>query len=249
MNPIILVYTEGLFRPLLNLLVGTTNIIPAHSVGWAIIVVTFIVRLILLPSSLHQVKRASQQQTKMAAVQGRLKHIKEQHKDDKAKQAEETMRLYRESGINPAAGCLPLLVQLPILIALYRVFLAGLTPEIQSMLYSFVPFPGDIHNLFFGINLTQPSLVLGILAGVAQFAQMKFLAPTPPQMTADDDAAAVTNSMQKNMAYIFPAMTVFISLRLPAALALYWFVTTVFGAAQQYLLRRWYHVSGNVPMV
>lgn len=249
MNPITLLYTEVLSRPLLNLLVGITNVLPGNGIGWAIIIVTIIVRLILLPSFVHQMKRARHQQEKMASVQHKIKHIQKTHKDDKAKQAEETMKVYREHGINPAAGCLPLLIQLPVLIALYRVFLSGLNTDSYNLLYSFVAHPENIQTLFFGIDLTTPSLRLGILAGIAQFIQMKFLAPTPQTPPGgDSDAAAVTNAMQKNMAYIFPAMTVFISLRLPAALALYWFITTAFGVLQQLVLKRRYNVSANVPM-
>src|SRR3989344_4898014 len=128
MNIFSFIYTEILFRPILNLLVGITNVLPGHSVGWAIVIVTIIVRIVLLPSFLHQARSMRKNQDKMKEIQHRIDEVKKKHKDDKTKQAEETMKIYRAAGINPASGCLPLLVQLPILIALYRVFFSGLTP-------------------------------------------------------------------------------------------------------------------------
>lgn len=242
-------YNEILFRPLFNLLVGIANILPTHSVGWAIIVVTLIVRLVLLPSSLHQAKSAQKNQDKMAKLQKELKRIQEQYKDDSTKQAEETMRLYREAGINPASGCLPLLIQLPILIALYRVFYIGLGPETYHYLYSFMSAPQAIQTAFFGIPLTQPSFVLGIIAGLGQFVLMRFFTPTPTTSTssATDESAQMMAMMQKNMTYFFPVMTTFAALQVPAALALYWVASTVFGIAQQYIVKRVLHLSTNPP--
>jgi YidC/Oxa1 family membrane protein insertase len=248
MNIFYLAYTEILFRPLLNLLVGITNILPGHSVGWSIIFVTIIVRLILLPSFLHQARATQRNQQKMKDVQHRIDEAKKTHKNDKAKQAEETMKIYREAGINPASGCLPLIVQLPVLLALYRVFFSGLTPDTYHFLYSFVAHPVSLSFAFLGINLSTPSIVFGIVAGVFQFIQMKYLSPTPQnQPGANEEAAAMMASMQKNMIYIFPAMTVFISLRLPAALALYWSVSTLFGILQQIIVKRRMHLKENLP--
>lgn len=246
MNIFSLLYTEVLFRPLFNLLVAATQIIPGHSVGIAIILVTLVVRLILLPSSLHQAKNMQKNQGKMEKVKAELERIKKLHKDDKTKQAEATMRLYREAGINPASGCLPLLIQLPILLALYRVFLTGIGPESYHFLYSFVSAPATLQMTFLSVNLGIPSLVFGLLAGIGQFLQMKFLSPTPPaQPGADETTTQMMASMQKNMMYVFPVMTVFIGLRLPAALSLYWAVSTFFGMAQQYLLKRSLKLTGN----
>ena len=250
MNPISFLYTEVLFRPLLNLLIGITNVLPGHQIGWAIVVVTLIVRFILLPLSIQQARKSSANQAKMSDLQKDLKKIQKDPNEYKNRQAEETMKLYRERGVNPASGCLPLLIQLPILIALYRVFLTGLTPETFPALYSFVAEPTTIASVFFGIPLSEPSLRLGVLAGIGQFIQMKYLSPAPPAApSANEDAAAMTAAMQKNMAYIFPVMTVFIALQLPAALALYWLISTIFGIGQQLFLRRYLKISSNVPVM
>jgi len=240
-------YNELLFRPLFNLLVGITNILPSHSVGWAIIGVTIIVRLVLLPSALHQAKALQKNQDKMGKLQKELKLIKEQYKDDKAKQAEETMLLYRKAGINPASGCLPLLIQLPILIALYRVFYIGLGSETFQYLYPFTTAPEVLQTVFFGIQLTEPSLLLGIIAGIGQFVLMRFFTPTQNTSAATDESAQMMAMMQKNMTYFFPAMTVFIALQVPAALSLYWVASTVFAILQQYIVKRTLHLSSNPP--
>jgi YidC/Oxa1 family membrane protein insertase len=250
MNFITQIYHSFLFQPLYNLLVGITEILPGHYIGISIILVTLLVRLILLPSSLHQAKQASLNQEKMSGLKDKLKKIKDQHKDDKAKQAEATMALYKEAGINPASGCLPLLIQLPILIALYRVFLIGIGPDTYQYLYSFVPQPSIVQTMFLGIPLDQPSLVLGVIAGVSQFLLMKFFTASPASTPgANEETAQMMASMQKNMAYFFPVMTVFIALQLPSALALYWVASTLFAILQQYLLKRTLHLSSNPPTI
>src|SRR3989338_4037013 len=241
MNIFSFLYNEALFRPLLNLLIGITNVLPGHSVGWAIIFVTIIVRLILLPSFLHQAKAMQKNQEKMKKIQSQLDDAKKKHK-------EETMRIYREAGVNPASGCLPLIVQLPVLLALYRVFFTGLTPDTYHFLYSFVAHPVALSFTFLGINLSTPSLLLGVIAGIFQFIQMKYLSPAPQaQPGGNEETAAMMASMQKNMMYIFPAMTVFISFRLPAALALYWSVSTLFGIVQQLVVKKTLKLKENPP--
>lgn len=248
MNPVSFIYNEGIFRPLFNLLVAITDWLPGHSVGWAIIIVTLLVRLILLPAFLHQAKQMNRNQSKMSSLQKEIKKIQEQHKDDKAKRAEATMQLYKQSGINPASGCLPLLIQLPILIGLYRVFFIGLKPETYHYLYSFVPAPSALQSWFLGVDLSRPSLLLGIIAGVSQYVFMRyFSSPAPASPTGSDEGAKVAQAMQKNMTYVFPVMTIIIALQLPAALPLYWIATTVFGIIQQYIVKRALHLSVNPP--
>lgn len=249
MNPITFVYTEILFRPLFNLLVGITNVLPVQSVGLSILIVTVLVRLILLPPSFHQAKNMQHNQEKMKAVRKDIKKINEKYKDDRAKKSEATMKLYKEAGINPASGCLPLLIQLPILIALYRVFLVGLNEESFSSLYSFVSIPAQLQIIFFGINVTEPSTLLAVVAGILQFVLMRLVtAATPAATGGDDQTAKMMASMQKNMMYIFPVMTVFISIQLPAALALYWVASTIFAIVQQYIFKRYLGVSSATPV-
>lgn len=250
MNPFFLAYNELLFRPLFNLLVGITNLLPTHNVGISILVVTCIVRLILLPPSIHQAKAMQNNQAKMGSLKKELKKINEKHKDNKAKKTEATMALYKKAGINPASGCLPLLIQLPILIALYRVFLTGMGPETNTFLYTFISRPEVVNMSFINIDLTQTSLLLALIAGIFQFILMRMVSPasTPPSPAANDQSAAMMTSMQKNMAYLFPIMTIFISMQLPAALALYWVASTIFGVAQQYFIKKKLNISSPTPI-
>jgi YidC/Oxa1 family membrane protein insertase len=250
MNIFLTLYNEALFRPLFNLLVGITNTLPGHNVGLAIILVTLIIRLVLLPSSWHQIRQLQKNQEKTSHLKEKLAAINKQYKDDPAKKAEATLKLYREAGLNPLGGCLPLLIQFPVLIALYRVFLVGLGPDTWQYLYSFVTRPEIFHLFFLGIDLTSPSLLFGVLAGAAQFAQMRFFAPAKPLSppSSNEDSAKMMESMQKNMTYIFPVMTIFISLSLPAALSLYWLTTTLFALLQSYLIKKITHTTLPIPI-
>jgi len=129
------------------------------------------------------------------------------------------------------------LIQLPILIALYRVFWKGFQPEAMDMLYSFVPHPGTIDPTFLGIiNLGEASLILAVLAGIAQFFQTKMITPkTPKSKEGGSQMAQFSGMMQKQMLYFFPIFTVFILWKLPAAIGLYWIITALFSILQQYL--------------
>jgi len=243
------VYNELLFRPLFNFLVVITNFLPGHNIGVSILIVTIFVRLILLPPSLHQARQMQTNQTKMAELKGQLSKIQKKFSNNQQKKAEETMKLYKEAGINPASGCLPLLIQLPILIALYRVFLVGINPETYQYLYGFVAAPNVAQLNFLGLDLTQTSLLLAIIAGVFQFILMKSVSPAQaPPPSGDDQSAQMMASMQKNMAFIFPVMTVFIAMQLPAALGLYWVATTIFGIVQQYIFKKYLNVASSVAM-
>ncbi len=250
MNPLSFLYNELLFRPLFNLLVGLTNILPTHNVGISIILVTLIVRIALLPFSIHQAKNASKHQTKLSQLRTELDKIKEKYKHDQAKQAEATLALYKQAGINPAAGCLPLLIQLPVLLALYRVFLIGLGSETYSYLYPFINAPQALQLSFLGLALTKPSFPLALIAGVSQFALMRLASPPSPTPPPPGDSTQLMAAMQRNMSYMFPVMTVFIALQLPAALALYWVATTVFAIVQQYVLKYTLKLNsaGTVPI-
>ena len=248
MNPITFVYTEILFRPLYNLLVWIMNVDPSHSVGIAIIVVTIIVRLVLLPPSIRQAKQMQLNQEKMGGLQKQIAKLKKEHKDNKSKQAEETMKLYKEAGVNPASGCLPLLIQLPILLALYRVFLTGINEDSFQFLYSFVQAPDSVQQMFLGLPLTEPSVLLGAIAGAGQYVLMKYFTGTPAaQPGANEETQQMMMTMQKNMMYIFPVMTIFIAFQLPAALSLYWVISTAWAIGQQYFIRRSLNVTTGMP--
>src|SRR6185369_4453660 len=158
-------FTVILIQPLLNLLVLGYNFVPGHDIGVVIILVTVLIRLILAPSFHKSLK----QQHSMAALQPKLNELREKHKDNKEAQAKAMMDLYKEHKVNPLGSCLPLLIQLPLLIALYQVFRIGLqSADLSAYLYHFVHNPGTINpNFLHFLNLAKPSIALGVLAGIA----------------------------------------------------------------------------------
>ncbi len=219
------------YQPLFNLLVFFYNIIPGHDLGLAIIAVTILIRLILYPLYLQTIKS----QKALQDLQPKLDALKEKYKDKKEELAQEMMKLYKAEKVNPLSSCLPLLIQLPFLIAVYKVFQVGLNSTSLTLLYPFINNPGHLNHFSFGlIDLSKPSYVLAVLAGVVQFWQSKMLVTSRPPKglpgSKDEDATAVIN---KQMVYFMPLFTIFIGVSLPGGLTLYWFVTTLLMALQQ----------------
>lgn len=224
-----LLYHEVLYRPLFNGLIFLYNIIPGHDFGIAIIALTIIIRGLFYPLS----QKAIKSQKAIQELQPKIKELQQKYKNDKEAQGRTLMELYKTHKVNPASGCLPLLIQLPILFALYSVFRAGLNPEKLSALYSFVSHPGAVNNMFLGlINLADKNLFLAFFAGAAQFVQSKMMIPKTTAPAGSDFAS----TMNKQMLYFFPVFTVFIAASLPAGLALYWVAMTIFGIVQQYFV-------------
>lgn len=222
-----LIYTDIIYRPLLNLLVFFYNVIPGHDVGVVIIVVTILIRLALAPSFHKSLKS----QKAMNDLQPKLNELREKHKDDKEGQAKAMMALYKEHKINPLSSCLPLLIQLPILIGLYQVFRVALGGHEISGLYAFVRAPAFISAKFLGlVDLSKPSIAFGVIAGLAQFWQSKMMMPRTPGQDA------TTKAMAWQTTYILPIVSMVIAIKLPAGLPLYWIVTTLFAVAQQYYI-------------
>ncbi|HYU65033.1 MAG TPA: YidC/Oxa1 family membrane protein insertase [Candidatus Paceibacterota bacterium] len=227
-------FTQILYRPLFNLLIFLYNVLPGNDFGLAIIALTLLVRTIMLPLSL----KAARSQRELTKLNPKLKEIQEKYKHDRQAQAAAQMQLYQEHKINPLAGCLPLVIQIPIIIALYRAFLAGLKPESLGMLYSFIRSPGIIHNISLGIlDIAHKSPILAVAAGILQFSQSRLSIAQMPQTVNKGDAS---NIMSTQMLYFFPVMIIIITWNLPAGLALYWVSTTLFSIMEQLYIRRRY---------
>lgn len=234
MNILILVFNTVLYQPLLNGLILLYQYIPGHDLGVAVIAITLIMRLLLYPSSIRGVKS----QKALADLQPKIQEIQKEYKDDKNKQTKLLMELYQKEKINPFSGCLPLLLQLPILIALYQVFLRGLQPEsLTQSLYSFVPHPGIISFSFLGlINLSESNIFLAFLAGIFQFYQLKI--STAQKGNIKKEATGFSKMMQQQMLYFFPIFTVFIIWKLGSVIGLYWIVSILFSIGEQYIVRK-----------
>ena len=220
-----------IYFPLFNALVLVYNYVPGHDFGLAIIALTIIIRVILYPLSI----KALQSQKALQRLQPQLAEIQKKYKDDKEKQAKETLDLYRRENINPFSGLLLALIQFPILIALYRVFWNGLKTSELKYLYPFVTNPMHINAMFLGmVNLSNPNWIFALVAGVVQYFQTKMLLPPIDKSQAKPGDMAVM--MQKQMVYMFPIVTIIILLRLPSALGLYWIASGLFSIVQQYFI-------------
>lgn len=217
------------------------NIVPGKDFGIAIILITILLRFALIPFYKKQIES----QQKLQELQPKIKEIQEKYKHDKEKQTKETMEFYKQNKTNPFSGCLPLIVQLIFLIGIYRILInisaSGLTADPKE-LYSFVSDPGKINQFFIGIvDLTKASIVLAVLAAVAQYFQTKMLMSKQPVLSADkkeNDQPDISQIMSKQMLYLGPFLTFFIGIKFPAGLSLYWLVSTLFMLIQQLLMQK-----------
>jgi len=226
-------YFTILYQPILNFFVALYNYLPGHDIGLVILILTLVVRLVLYPLTKSSIKS----QKALQDLQPKMEEIKKQYAKDQQKQAQALMELYKNNKVNPLSSCLPILIQLPILIALYSVMRNGLVlTDLSKDLYSFVFNPGQLNAISLGyFNMAKPNVVLAILAGAAQFWQAKTLSRKMPPKKAGEGAKdeGMAAMMNKQMLYMMPAMTVIIGMSLPAGLTLYWFFSTLFTAIQQ----------------
>lgn len=229
-----------LYQPLFNALILIYAYLPGHDFGLSIIILTILIKFILYPLGVQAIRS----QKAMAQLQPKLKEIQEKFKNDKEQQTRATMELYKTEKINPLSGCLPLLVQLPILLGLYRVFWRGFGASQMHFLYSFVPNPDPINTTFLGLmDLSHASVILAVLTGIAQFIQSKMVTPKQKAAKGSSDMGQM---MQKQMLYLLPVFTVFILWKMPAAIGLYWLTTTLFTIVQQYIILRKKHDSPGI---
>ena len=223
-----------IYQPLFNILILLYNLVPGHDFGVAIVLITVLIRLILWPMSNKSIRA----QKSMQSLQPKINALRTQYKDDKQKLAQATMELYKQEKINPFASCLPLLIQLPILIGFYWVLRAGLNSQNFEILYPFVHNPGTIKTIAWGfLELSKANIILAVLAGAAQFWQTNMLPMQPPAVKCDGSKdEGITAMMNKQMMYMMPIMTVFIGATIPAGLTLYWLVTTLLTVLQQIIV-------------
>ena len=222
-----------LYAPIFNIFVGLYNLIP--DVGVVIVVITVIIKLVLYPLT----KSSIIAQKSLTDLQPKLEELKKKHKDNQQLLAQETMKLYKENKVNPLGSCLPILVQLPILIAIYWVLQAGLTAQNFDSLYSFVHNPGQIKTMSLGfLDLGKRSIILAVLAGAAQFWQAKTMQSKKPpkEAGAGGKDEGMMSMMNKQMLYFMPGLTFIIGLQLPGGLSLYWFLSTLLTALQQKII-------------
>lgn len=210
-------------EPIYNALIFLYNIL--GDMGLAIIALTILVRILLVPVA----NKALRAQRRLQLLQPELQKIQKKHKDDRERLAKEMMAFYKKEGVNPASSCLPTLVQIPILIALFFVFKDAVTGH-ELPLYSFVSDPGNIDTKFLGfLDLAKADrLVLPLIVAVLQYVQAKMMMPKGADLPA----------INKQLLYLFPVITFVVSASLPAALPLYYATFTLFLILQQQIIMR-----------
>ena len=216
------------YYPFVNILTYFTWLVPGHNVAWGIVILTLIVRFALLVPS----RKAAESQRKISQLNPLIEDLKKEYADDRQGLAAAQMELYKKNNINPFGSCLLSLIQLPILIILYYAIREGIKAGSPD-LYTWMVRPDIVSTSFFGIELLNPdkSYILPIIAAGLQFWQMRLVLPKRnPALKGEEDT---TVKMQTNMAYLMPAMTLFVAGNFPAGVALYWIVTTSFSVAQQ----------------
>ncbi|MES3005022.1 MAG: YidC/Oxa1 family membrane protein insertase [Patescibacteria group bacterium] len=216
---------------------------PFFDAGVIIILFTILVKLLMLPLSI----KASKSQLQMRSTEKDIADIKEKYKEDKQEQSKKIFEYYKDKKINPFSGIFILLIQLPILIGLYQIFIKSGLPSVNiDILYSFVPNLTTIANsmMFLGaISISGKSLLLAVLAGVTTYFQIKISTPTPNKdvVKKGDMQSEMARAMAVQMKYVFPVIMVFISYTISAAIALYFVTSNLFAIGQEIYVKRKYH--------
>ena len=230
------------YDPIYNALVALVAVIPGGDVGVAVIVITIGIRIILLPFSLA----ASRAGRAMKALEPRIKELKEKHKGDKERAALETWALYRESRVNPFAGLLTMLVQLPVLLALFWVFTYEPFISINmERLYALTPIPTHVSMEFLGIlSVAGASIFLAVLAGATQYLQA-YLALAGTGSGSAGAQGDFQRMMNVQLKYVFPILVAVISYTTSGAVALYLITTNLAGALQEWHVQRKFSTEQN----
>lgn len=239
-------YHLVIFDPLYNGLITLFYEAPWIDAGFAVIIFTIAVRLILFPLS----KKSIVTQVRMKEIEPELNRLKVSV-PDKQEQALKVMELYKKKGVNPFSSFFLLFLQLPIIYALYYIFVRSGLPVIdKTLLYSgllnHIP---TINMHFLGIfDLSKKSIFLSLLAALGQFLQLHFSLASSPSKSNDQSNSAINaaQDMMKNMKYIFPVMIFFISYKISAVVAIYWTVSSLFTLAQEIVVRR--HIKKHQPL-
>ena len=232
------VFHTVIYDPLYNGLIFLVGVVPSHDVGLAVIALTIVVRVILLPLS----RRAVETQIAMKKVAPEIEKIKEKFKDNREEQGKAIFALYKERGVHPFASFGLLLAQLPVLFALYWIFANGGLPELRpDLLYSFISAPAGVSMEFFGmLNMAGHSIVLGILAAATQFVYTRLsMGPREKKPAATASFSGdLARSFDLQARYVLPATFVFLSFIIPNAAMLYLVTSNTFMIAQEYLSGR-----------
>lgn len=236
-------YNIFVYKPLYNGLMFLFDSFPWINAGFAVIVFTIIVRLILFPLS----KKATITQLRMKEIEPELNKIKNTI-TDKQQQAVKVMALYKEKGVNPFSSFFLLFLQLPIIFALYSIFIRSGLPEVKTeLLYSFIKSPTINMSFLWIENIAVASTVLAVIAGISQYIQLKYSFATNSNTNGStgDAAADIAQNMMKNMKYVLPVMIFFFA-KTSAVIAIYLIIASLFTLGQELVVRK--HLKEHKPL-
>jgi len=230
--------------PFYNGFIFLIDRLPFLDIGIVVVLFTVIVKIVMLPLSI----KASKAQLAMKDTQKDMQVIKDKYKDNKEEQSRKMIEYYKEKGINPFAGIFILLIQLPILIGLYQVFIKSGLPSINTdLLYSFVGVPESINMVFLGmVNILDKSVLLALLAGITTYFQVKYSAHMNPPAGEKDSQTEFARAMAMQMKYFFPVIMVFIAYSISSAIAIYFITSNIFAIAQEIYISKKYHQKVSV---
>ena len=235
------IFNAILYKPLFNLLLVFIIFIPGNNLGLAVILLTLLVKFILSPFSY----KALVSQIKNKRIQPLIDKIKKDHPEDKQLQSQKQLELYQKVKVNPFSGCLPTIVQIVVVLALYSLLKDGFVLQ-ADFVYPFLSLPETLNTNFLGIiDINTPNTIVAILAGVFQYIQV-WLSPTfkdsnkKEEKTLDGQVGPM-DMMQKHIGvfvkFIMPGMVIFFGFVLPAALVLYWITNTIFTIGQELVIK------------
>lgn len=227
------IYQNVFYEPLANALATLLSVLPGAHLGLAVILLTLIVRAIMFPFS-HKMIHT---QHAMKRIQPHILDIKKAAKGDREKEYRELTALYKEHGISPFSSLVVMIVQLPLLIALYKV-LSRVGEPFVGVLYDGVTMPSVLNTHIFGINLLGTSVILALIAAVLQYIQIALSLPPKPEITQKTSPPDTQGDIQRMMAYTLPIVIFIVGMKFIAALPLYWTVMNLTAIMHESVMRK-----------
>lgn len=226
-----------------NILILILDILPTHDVAVAVILLTVLIKIILLPLS-HKMFKTQIIQRK---IQPLINKVQEEYKDNRQMLGIKMLEIYKEHKLNPFSSILLMIIQIPIVFALYFVFANGGLPEINTTdLYSFVPYINNINHILYGVDFTKANIFVGFLAALFQYIQIRLSLQNMPTVDKNKSISElkpeemIQRQMGFMMKYFIPIIIFIASLKVSAAVALYWIVSSVFMIIQELYFRNKY---------
>ncbi len=228
-------FTTILVQPIYNLFIAILGAVPGGDVGFAIIALTLLMRLVLYPVFAASIRT----QMGMQAMQGDLDTLKDKHKNDKEALAKEQMALFKKHKVNPLSAFGALIIQLVVIIALYyALFREGFPVINMQLLYPFVHAPAAVSTMFFGVDLLVPHhIVIAALAAVSQFGAIWLTLSRTPLPQGTGDKAAAARMQQQMMLYMLPAVMAVTGYIFAGAVGVYFIATSVFSIGQEWVIK------------